>query len=219
MLTTLRAEIRTAYSFSTLNWVTAGFMVAFHILAIAAFWSFSWANLIVAIALHGAAVGFGISLGYHRLHTHRGFKTSRAFEYFFAICGTLTLEGGPIFWVATHRIHHQHSDTDHDPHTPRHGGFWAHMGWILFGEGHHNKTDVLGKYAPDLAADPFYRVLNTYHWVPLTILGLIALAMGGWPAVYWVVFLRVVVGLHATWLVNSATHMWGSRRFDIKDDS
>ena len=71
------------------------------------------------------------------------------------------------------------------------------MGWILFGEATHNKTDVLAKYAPDLAADPFYRVLNTYHWVPLTVLGLVALAIGGWPAVYWVVFLRVVVGLHA----------------------
>ena len=93
------------------------------------------------------------------------------------------------------------------------------MGWILFGEGHHNKTDVLAKYTPDLAADRFYRVLNTYHWVPLTVVGLIAVAIGGWPAVYWIVFLRVVVGLHATWLVNSATHMWGSRRFDIKDDS
>ena len=104
-------------------------------------------------------------------------------EYFFAVCGALTLEGGPIFWVATHRLHHQHSDTDDDPHTPHHGGFWAHMGWILFGEGHHNDTELMSRYAPDLAADPFYRWLNTWHWVPLTVFGFAVLALGGWPMV------------------------------------
>ena len=130
-------------------------MVIFHILAITAFWSFSWTNLAVALALHWIAVGFGISLGYHRLHTHRGFRTSKAFEYFLAICGTLTLEGGPMFWVATHRQHHQLSDQEGDPHSPRDGGFWAHMGWILFGDTHHNNPELMGKYAPDLGREPF----------------------------------------------------------------
>ena len=87
---------RSAYSFTTLNIITAVFMVGFHVGAVAAFWYFSWTNLIVALVLHWLAVGFGISLGYHRLHTHRGFKTSKAFEYFLALCGTLTLEGGPV---------------------------------------------------------------------------------------------------------------------------
>jgi fatty-acid desaturase len=218
-LTTLRAAIRTAYSFTSLNWVTAGFMVAFHVLAIMAFWWFSWTNLAVLIGLHWLAVGFGISLGYHRLHTHRGFTTSKPFEYFLAVCGTLTLEGGPIFWVATHRQHHQLSDLDGDPHSPRDGGFWAHIGWILFGDSHHNNTALMAKYAPDLGRSAFYRRLNTYHYVPLIVLGLILLAIGGWPVVLWGVFLRVVFGLHATWLVNSATHMWGSRRFNTRDDS
>ncbi len=218
-MTTLRAAVRTAYSLTTLNWITAGFMGAFHVLAIAAFWSFSWTNLAVAIALHWLAVGFGISLGYHRLHTHRGFKTSKPFEYFLALCGTLTLEGGPIFWVATHRQHHQLSDLEGDPHSPRDGGFWAHVGWILFGDSHHNNTELMGKYAPDLGRERFYRLLNTYHYVPLTALGFLLLAIGGWSLVLWGVFLRVVFGLHATWLVNSATHMWGSRRFETRDDS
>src|SRR5205085_8225831 len=65
----------------------------------------------------------------------------------------------------------------------------------------------------------FYRWLNTYHWVPLTTVGLILLAVGGVPMVLWGIFLRVVVGLHGTWLVNSATHMWGTRRFETRDDS
>jgi fatty-acid desaturase len=211
---TARADVRPQYSYSTINWITAVFMVLFHVAAVAAFWFFSWTNVITAIVLHWFAVGFGISLGYHRLHTHRGYKTSRAFEYFLAICGALTLEGGPIFWVATHRVHHQHSDQEGDPHTPHDGGFWAHMGWILFGDTHHNNTALMSKYAPDLAKDPFYRWLNTYHYVPLTVSGLILLAVGGWGMVLWGVGLRVVFGLHATWLVNSATHMWGSRRFN-----
>jgi len=218
-LTTLRAAVKSAYTLSNINWVTAGFMVAFHLLAVAALWFFSWQNLIVALVLHWMSVGFGISLGYHRLHTHRGFKTSRAFEYFLAICGTLTLEGGPIFWVATHRKHHQLSDQDGDPHSPREGGFWAHVGWILFGDTHHNNTELMGRYAPDLNRDRFYRWLNSYHWVPLTTLGVILLVAGGWSMVLWGIFLRVVVGLHGTWLVNSATHMWGTRRFETRDDS
>ena len=121
--------------------------------------------------------------------------------------------------MAVHRQHHQHSDTDHDPHTPEHGGFWAHMGWIMFGDAMHNDTKLTAKYAPDLAKDPFYVWISKYHWVPLTTLGFVLLAIGGWNWVLWGVFLRTTLGLHATWLVNSATHMWGSRRFDTRDDS
>jgi stearoyl-CoA desaturase (delta-9 desaturase) len=201
------------------NWLTAIVYGWFHVQAFLAFFSFSWTNLFVALALYWVAIGFGIGLGYHRLHTHRGYKTYKWFEYFLAVCGTLTLEGGPIFWVATHRLHHQHSDKPEDPHTPRVSGFWAHIGWILFGEANHNDTARMSRYAPDLAKDPFYNWLTTYHWVPLTVLGFTLLAIGGWGLVNWAIFLRVVVGLHATYFVNSASHMWGSRRFATNDDS
>lgn len=210
---------RLPYNLTTMNYITAIVMVLFHVGAVAALFFFSWTNFFVALALHWIAVGLGISLGYHRLHTHRGYKTSKAFEYFLAVCGTMTLEGGPIFWVATHRVHHQHSDQEGDPHTPHDGGFWAHAGWILFGDSNHNNTAVMSKYAPDLSADPFYRWLNTYHFMTVVVVGLALLAIGGWPMVLWGVFFRIVFGLHATWLVNSATHMWGSRRFATHDDS
>ena len=205
--------------YSKINWLTSVVLVVFHALAVAALFQFTWTNLVVAAGFYWVAVGLGISMGYHRLHTHRGFKTPRLFEYVLAICGTLTLEGGPIFWVAVHRQHHQHSDQPLDPHTPRVSGFWSHLGWVIFGEAHHNNTAIMSRYAPDLGRDRFYVWLTTYHWVPLTVLGLALLALGGWPLVNWAIFLRVVVGLHATWLVNSATHLWGRRRFDTKDDS
>ncbi len=208
-----------ANRYSRVSWVTTIVLVIFHIGAIAALFNFSWTRLAITAVLYWMAIGFGIGMGYHRLLTHRSYKVPRFFEYFLAVCGTLTLEGGPIFWVATHRVHHQHSDQEGDPHSPTEGGFWAHMGWIMFGDAKHNDTQAMARYAPDLGKDPFYVLLNQYHYVPLVILGLILLAFGGWPMVYWGIFLRVVVGLHATWLVNSATHMWGARRFQTKDES
>jgi len=202
-----------------LNWTTTIAMTLFHVGAVAALFVFSWQNLAAAVFLYWVATGLGISLGYHRLHTHRSYKTPRLLEYFLAICGSLTLEGGPITWVATHRIHHQKSDHDGDPHSPRDGKWWAHVGWILFGESLDKLTGIVSKYAPDLGRDRFYVLLNKYHWVPLTVLAVALYAIGGWPMFLWGICVRVVFGLHATWLVNSATHMWGRRRFATRDDS
>jgi len=202
-----------------LNWTTTIVMILFHVGAVAALFMFSWKALAISIFLYWATVGLGISLGYHRLHTHRSFKIPKMLEYFFAVCGATTLEGGPIFWVATHRIHHQKSDQEGDPHSPHDGAWWAHVGWILLGEAKHSNTKLMSKYAPDLAKDKFYVWLNNYHWVPVVALAAVLYAMGGISYVLWGVCLRIVVGLHATWLVNSATHMWGSRRFETRDDS
>ena len=87
------------------------------------------------------------------------------------------------------------------------------------GDTKHNNTQLLAKYAPDLAKDRFYLTLNDYHWVPIVVLSAMLLAVGGLPMLLWAGFFRVVFGLHATWLVNSATHMWGARRFSTRDDS
>jgi fatty-acid desaturase len=205
--------------YSKLAWSTAFFMMLFHVGAVWALLQFTWSGLAVFLITYYISLSLGIGMAYHRLLTHRSYKTPRTIEYFLTICATLALEGGPLFWVATHRKHHQHSDTDHDPHTPRHGGLWAHMGWILFGDALHNDNTMTTRYAPDLGRDRFHLWISKYHWIPLTTLGFVLLALGGWNWVLWGVFLRTTVGLHATWLVNSATHMWGSRRFNTRDDS
>jgi stearoyl-CoA desaturase (delta-9 desaturase) len=209
----------TPYRLDNVNWVTTIALLVLHVGAIAAFFYFDWKSVAVAAVLYWICVGWGIGMGYHRLLTHRSYRVPKPLEYFFAICGTLTLEGGPIFWVATHRLHHQRSDQPGDPHSPKDGPWWAHMGWIVFGETKHNATEMMGKYAPDLGRDPFYRWLNTYHYVPLVIMGLVLLGFGGLSMLLWGVCVRVVAGLHATWLVNSATHLWGKRRFRTRDDS
>jgi len=207
------------YDRTGLNWPTVIVLTLLHIAAVAALFMFSWRALAVAVFLYWMCTGLGISMGYHRLHTHRSYKVPRWLEYFFAVCGSLTLEGGPIFWTAVHRVHHQNSDLPGDPHSPHDGAWWSHVGWIMFGETKHNNTRVMAKYAPDLAKDPFYVWLNNYHWVPLVVLTTILALAGGLPMVLWGIGMRVVVGLHATWLVNSATHMWGARRFNTRDDS
>jgi sn-1 stearoyl-lipid 9-desaturase len=200
-----------------INWITASFMGLFHLGAVAALFFFTWPAFFLACFLWWVSGSLGIGMSYHRLLTHRGYKTYPWVEYFLTLCATLALEGGPIFWVATHRIHHQHSDQPGDPHSPLDGKWWSHMGWILMGKSMHHDTTTLARYVPDLAKDKFHVWITKYHYVPLTVLGLILLAVGGLPFLLWGIFMRTVIGLHATWAVNSATHMWGSRRFKTRD--
>lgn len=202
-----------------LNWLTTFVMVAFHIGAVVALFFFAWKAFFLAGFLWWVSGGVGIGMGYHRLLTHRGYKTPKWAEYFLTICGTLALEGGPIFWVATHRIHHHYSDKSGDPHSPVDGKWWAHVGWILMGKSMHHDTSTLTRYVPDLSKDRFHVWIAKYHYVPMVVLGLALFAIGGLPFLLWGIFLRTVVGLHATWLVNSATHVWGSRRFSTRDRS
>ena len=129
----MSTDIIDIYANKKMNWITTSIMALFHVGAIAALFMFSWRAFWVTVFLYWMCTGLGISMGYHRLHTHRSYKLPLALEYFFAVCGTLTLEGGPIFWVATHRIHHQNSDQPGDPHSPRDGAWWAHMRLALVG--------------------------------------------------------------------------------------
>jgi fatty-acid desaturase len=203
----------------SINWATTIWMVTFHLAAVAALLTFSWKAMIATAALWWVAGSLGVGMGFHRLLTHRGYKTPKAVEYFLTLCGTLAFEGGPINWVVTHRIHHAHTDREGDPHTPRDGGWWAHMGWILRGTAQVHEPSVLWHYAPDMMTDRFHRCLNRLYYVPIVLCGLLLLGLGGWSVLMWGIFFRSVFNLHATWLVNSATHMWGRRRFATNDDS
>ena len=200
-----------------INWITLTVMAALHAGAIAALFVFTWKAFFVALFIWWVAGSLGIGMGYHRLLTHRGYKTVPWVEYFLTVCGTLALEGGPIFWVATHRIHHQFSDHDGDPHSPLDGKWWAHMGWILMGKSLHQDTATLVRYVPDLGKSKFHVWITRFHYLPAMVLAMVLFAWGGLPLLLWGMFLRTVVGLHCTWLVNSATHSWGSRRFRTRD--
>ncbi len=215
----LTNDARTFSQREGLNRGTAFFMVLFHICAVAALFMFSWQALVVSLVLAWIGGSLGVGMGFHRLLTHRGYKTPKVVEYFLTFCGTLALEGGPINWVVTHRIHHSQTDLPGDPHTPREGKWWAHMGWILRGTAQQHPEHVMQRYAPDLMKDPVHVFINRFYYVPLILCGVVLFAFGGWSMLMWGTFLRVTFGLHATWLVNSATHLWGTRRFETRDDS
>lgn len=204
-------------------------LVTVHLLALAAPFTFSWEGLIVFVVMSFATGCLGITLCYHRLLTHRSFKTFKPVKYFLMLCGTLAFEGDPTWWVATHRLHHRESDQPKDPHSPvQDGFFWAHMGWLAFDDVRMLETrGERHRYTPDLDNDPWARFLAKF-FVPVNVLFLAGLfglgyALGGIEKgislFIWGGALRIAYVWHITWLINSATHMYGYRNYETKDDS
>jgi sn-1 stearoyl-lipid 9-desaturase len=193
-------------------------LVIFHIGAVCAFLPgiFSWQAVGVAVLLHWITGGLGITLGWHRLLSHRSFQVPKWLEYFFALCGTLALQGGIIWWVGLHRHHHLHSDQDVDHHDSKKGFLWSHVRWMCY---EIPAESDIPRFTKDLVNDRFYNFLNDYFFPLQVVLGVILYAIGSWPFVFWGVFARLVVVYHCTWLVNSATHKFGYRNFDTTDNS
>jgi stearoyl-CoA desaturase (delta-9 desaturase) len=202
-----------------IQWSTVVGVTIFHILAIWALFTFSWQNLAAFLITWWIAGSFGIGLGFHRLLTHRGFKTPKWLEYFLTVCGTLGMQSGAISWVTTHRLHHAFTETEKDPHNITQGVYWAHIGWIFQGTAQLQSEEMMNRYAPDLNKDKVHRFLNKYYWLTSVAVGAILFAIGGWSMVLWGIFLRNIFGWHSTWMVNSVTHKWGSRRFESNDNS
>jgi stearoyl-CoA desaturase (delta-9 desaturase) len=199
--------------------------------------AFDWWYLLLltGMALITAA---GITVGYHRLCTHRSFATPAILRYLFAAAGSMAVQGAVIHWCAEHRKHHQHSDTEHDPHSPHMsargswgeglratlaGAFHAHMGWLFTG-----RSKGLGRYAADLKADPALLLADRQFplWVlagllfPALLAGLISWSWWGLLLGFlWGGLVRILLVHHITWSVNSVCHLWGTRPFRSKDES
>jgi fatty-acid desaturase len=213
---------------NNLSYWAIGWLAAAHLVVIfMAYSTFSWAGLGVMLFLHWVTGSLGICLGYHRLLTHTGMKTYPWVRYLFAGIGSLAGEGSPLDWVADHRKHHAHSDQPGDPHTPHEGGLWSHMFWLAFHTNNGDRKAYLERWCPDLYKERGMRILDAM-FLPLHIAsGLILFGVGYWfggttlgaSLVVWGLFVRLVGVLHATWLVNSASHMWGYRNYETTDDS
>ena len=200
------------------EWSTIIFMVIVHCFAVVAlqpqYWS--WGAVGVFLILYWGSACLGVTLGYHRLLSHRAFKVPRWLERFFATCGALSAEYGPITWVGLHRQHHKHSDKALDPHNSNRGLWWSHILWMFFRVPGEKRVR---RYAGDLRKDPYYVWLDKW-FVGLQIpLGFLLYNLGGWSFVLWGIPLRLVVVYHVTWLVNSANHKWGERPNDTGDNS
>jgi stearoyl-CoA desaturase (delta-9 desaturase) len=193
---------------------------------------FSWVELGLLVGMY-AVTGLGITVGFHRLFTHRAFETNRVVEFTLAVFGSMALQGPLLKWVAMHRLHHQHSDTDDDPHSPHHQGegilgllrgLWhSHVGWLFEAD----PPDLL-RYARDLHQNGCTRVASALFpvWalagllVPTTLGGLLSWSwMGALFGLIWGGLVRIFLVHHVTWSVNSVCHVWGHRPFANNDHS
>ncbi len=210
-----------------LDWPVVLWLGLLHVGALAAPFFFTWKGLGVALFLYWLTGSLGICLGFHRLLTHGSFQTWRPVKWFFAWLGGLAGEGPALMWVAVHRKHHVFSDTEHDPHTPRDGAWWSHMLWLAPDRGSQKSRELIARYAPDLNRDPVMRFLDKsfIFWPFVVAAALFSIGYFGWDAytgwslLVWGVFARMVFLLHVTWLVNSASHIWGYRNYETTDDS
>lgn len=209
------------------QWGPAAWLVALHIAALAAPWTFTWSGLILAVFLHWVTGSLGVCLGFHRLLTHTGLEVPEWLRRTFAFIGTLAGEGGPISWTANHRKHHAYSDQPGDPHSPHDGPWWAHMFWLAFTTHGGDWNRYVRHWVPDLVKDPFMMALERWflpiHFAVAAVITTAGYMIGG-PELalswfVWAVCVRMVAVLHVTWFVNSASHMWGYKNYETRDDS
>jgi stearoyl-CoA desaturase (delta-9 desaturase) len=171
---------------------------------------------------------FGLTMGYHRLLAHRSFGTSRSFQFFLALLGTLAGQNGPLWWVGHHIHHHRYADQDGDIHSPRAGIFWSHMGWLFS----PRIIPVRHELVTGLARLPEMRLLQQYSYAVILVYTLLlyvlgvtwgrldpSTGLGGLQLVVWGAVLSTVCVYHITLCVGSVAHLYGTRPFSTRDDS
>ena len=211
------------------NWERTLPFIFLHLGCLAVFLvGFSWTSAVTAILLYLLRM-FAITGFYHRYFSHRSFKTSRVVQFFFALLGNSSMQRGPLWWAATHRHHHKHSDEKIDAHSPVHHGFaWSHIGWLTSMKNFPTNYQVI----PDLKKYPELVFLNRFDQIVPFIYGLIMISLGAileifapslnvtmWQFFVWTFFISTTVLLHGTLFINSLAHVWGNRRYETKDDS
>ncbi|MGL4551354.1 MAG: acyl-CoA desaturase [Gemmataceae bacterium] len=198
------------------NWAKAVPFVGLHLALLSVFLVPVGLGVLALCAATYLVRMFGITAGYHRYFSHRAYKTSRFFQFVLAWLGCSALQKGPLWWAGHHRDHHRHSDTPDDPHSPHETTFWwSHVGWILSAD--HAAT--LPDRTPDAHAYPELRWMDRNHWVPGVALAVGCWLLAGWSGLVWGFVVSTVMLYHATFTINSLSHLFGSRRYDTPDGS
>lgn len=202
-----------------IDWTVLGWMLLMHAGCLAAPFYFSWPALAVAVGLHWLTCSIGVCLGYHRYLSHASFRMPALVRFVITLCGVLSGEGSPLTWAATHRVHHARSDKKGDPHSPRDGVLWSHILWIFVRRDAEEVAELHRRYAPDLIKDPILNFFEKTYGLWLVAFAGFLYAVGGMPMLVWGVCVRLTVAYHTTWLINSASHIWGYRTYETTDDS
>lgn len=194
--------------------MTPAFAVHFAVLAIPFVEFTVWSIPAMLVVAH--VTGLGVSVGYHRYFSHRSFKTSRPFQFLIACIGCASLQNGPLWWAATHRTHHTHSDEAGDPHSPVLHGLWhAHIGWML------SREISRGDYSriKDFTVYPELVWLNRFFMLPAIFCIVCAYLLMGWNGVVWGYCLGTVLAFQVTLAIGSVGHKFGPQRFNTGDSS
>ncbi len=208
-----------------MDWVVLGWMIGMHVACLAAPFYFSWPAFGVFCLLHWMTGSLGITLSYHRFLSHKSLKLAWPAKFGGLLCGVLAGEGSPLTWAATHRLHHARSDQHGDPHSPLDGPWWSHMWWMLVYRTPAQRKALFERYAPDLMHDPMIVFFEKTFFLWQVVTGCVLYGLGEWlgsgglSMVLWGLCLRMVVMYHSTWFVNSATHIWGYRNYETRDQS
>lgn len=202
-----------------INWQNLVFMVLMHIGALAALFHFSWSGAAVMAVLYCFTGCIGITLGYHRMMAHRGLSLHPVARFVSHLAGALALQGKPFLWALVHRVHHARSDRPGDPHSPLHGTWWSHVIWLVCRRDPAMVGVLQQRYIPDLLKEPVGRFFQRTYGVWNVAMGMVLYALGGLPWLLWGICLRVVLVWHMTWLINSASHIWGYRNYQTADGS
>jgi fatty-acid desaturase len=200
------------------DWRTVAVLITVHAGVLLAPFFFTPTAALLGLFLY-VLTALGITLGYHRLLTHRSFKTPKWCERLIVFIASQSAQAGPVAWVAIHRTHHAHADQEGDPHSTNGGFWWAHMGWMLVQTPRKMDPEFIRRFAPDIASDPFYAFVDKHFFKMCLGTGVLFYLLGGWPWVFWGMFVRIAGVFHATWLVNSAAHTYGYRSHQTRDNS
>ena len=195
---------------------TIAVLIIVHLGTLAAPFFFSWSALVVALLLY-AVTAMGITLGYHRLLTHKAYQAKPWLARTIVFLASQSAQAGPAVWVAIHRQHHAHSDSEDDPHDASRGFWWSHLGWMTVLTPRRLDPNFTKRLARDVLNDPFYAFLDRWFFALCGVTALLLYQLGGWPWIFWGVFVRVAAVFHATWLVNSASHRYGYRTYATSD--
>ena len=177
---------------------------------------FSWKVLALAVGGYLLRM-WAVTAGYHRYFAHRAYRTSRAWQFALALLGATSMQNGPIWWASVHRRHHKCSDGPGDPHSPVRRGFvYAHFAWIFDRSVPAARDDA---NVADLLRFPELRWIDQHDWIPLAAYAAGCFAIAGVPGIVWGFVVSTLAVFHATMLINSLAHVWGSRRYATSDTS